>query len=188
MWQIQNSDSDELSKKNLGVWKVDGAVGNNQNTDWICSATGGAAGISLGDANESLSLSVENVGTDSLPSAGEQYVCGDAWKIYFPQTTGVFSMRLSVRVVQATATRIVWEPTFSIQTSLLDTAPSLSLTARGEPDDRVSEIAGVVNSAVSVFACRVRELGQVIVLLGPNDAPLTKNRCSQDALGPPDFW
>lgn len=202
MWQIHDSSRAQLSGKraqrsgnraqpfenNIGLqghWTIEGpddARRGEHSGDWICCASGGSAGIELGDRSGTLPLTVTNVGEDTLPLAGEQYVCGDAWKIDFPQATGIFSLRLSVRVVQATETRIIWEPTFSLQTSLLDTAPSLALTARGEPDERVSEAAGEFPDNVSIAACRTREGDQMIVLLGPNDAPSTKDRCSRTRL------
>ena len=188
MWQIHDRDRAQPNGNNTslrGDWALEGADASSRGEHgggWTCYAAGGAAGIEFGDRAGTLRLSVANVGDEVLPLAGEQYVCGDAWKMHFPQTTGQFSMRLSVRVVHATATRIIWEPTFSIQTSLLDTAPSLALTSRGEPDARVAKIASELTSRVSVCACRGPEGGQLIVLLGPNDAPLAKDRCCRTRL------
>jgi len=88
--------------------------------------------------DDSLGFRIDNVGPDRLPVAAEQYVCGDAWKVDFPQSDGQFSLRFSIRVVEATETRIVWEPTFAIHTSLLDTAPSLELSALGSQDESVA--------------------------------------------------
>lgn len=188
MWQIHNDGGAGACGTNVGHWHVEGSdreydhQGHELTGDWVCCASGGSAGIELGDRSGTLQLAVANVGEDTVPFAGEQYVCGDAWKVDFPQAIGKFSLRLSVRVVQATQTRIIWEPTFSLQTSLLDTAPSLALTARGEPDERVREVVGDFPDRVSIAACRTREGGQMIVLLGPNDAPSTKDRCSRTRL------
>ncbi|TWT66555.1 hypothetical protein [Allorhodopirellula solitaria] len=185
MWQIQNSGNAEQPGKNIGQWSIEGDQRGSHAADageWTCCATGGRAGITLGDQAGALQLNIANVGDDALPTAGEQYVCGDAWKIHFPQATGQYSLRLSVRVVQASETRIVWEPTFSIQTSLLDSAPSLELTARGESDRRVAEVADALAAQVSICAVSAPDTGQVIVLLGPNDAPFTKDRCSRTRL------
>lgn len=188
MWQIHDFNRAQPLAKNIGLhghWTVEGfndCPPAEHAGDWVCSASGGAAGIELGDRSGALQLAVANVGDDLLPLAGEQYVCGDAWKVDFPQSIGKFSLRLSVRVVQATPTRIIWEPTFSLQTSLLDSAPSLALTARGEPDERVRPWVDELSESVCVAACRTPEGGQMIVLLGPNDAPSTKNRCSRTRL------
>ncbi len=188
MWHIHDhnrAQADENKTGLCGHWTIEGsdaARRGEHGGDWICCAGGGPTGIDFGDRSEALHLSVANVGEDILPIVSEQYVCGDAWKMHFPQTTGQYSLRLSVRVVHATATRIIWEPTFSIQTSLLDTTPSLALTSRGEPDERIAEISSVLPDQVSVCACRGHDDGQLIVLLGPNDAPFAKNRCSRTRL------
>ncbi|TWU16336.1 hypothetical protein Poly21_35410 [Allorhodopirellula heiligendammensis] len=188
MWQIHDSSCaqpDEFKNGLHGHWMVEGPCETQpkqQHQDWICAASGGGLGIEFGNREGSLQLTVSNVGGQDLPTAAEQYVCGDAWKVSFPQSTGQYSLRMSVRVVQATATRIVWEPTFSIQTSLLDTAPSLALSARGEPDERLAEFSAAVPEQVGVRARRTEDGGQLIVLLGPTDAPFTKNRCSRTRL------
>ncbi|MBB3209938.1 hypothetical protein FHS27_005783 [Rhodopirellula rubra] len=176
MWQIQEPTADPKTAAIpdlTGTWSSDGK-------DWICSASGGARGITLGDADSSFQLSVANVGSDTLPVSGEQYVSGDSWKIDYPQVTGQYRLRLSIRVVHASATRIVWEPTFSIQTSLLDTDPSLELTAIGRFDETANaNLPADLPDDVSVSAIRAGDgNGQLLVLLGPQDAPFTKHRSS----------
>ncbi|MCM2372965.1 hypothetical protein [Aporhodopirellula aestuarii] len=176
MWQIQNTIADPTppsQPKLIGIWPAEG-------TNWTCHALGGDSGISLGDVDHSLHLRVANVGPDALPSAGEQYVCGDSWKIDYPQESGKYCLRLSIRVVHATATRIIWEPTFSIQTSLLDTDPSLELTAVG---CTANLLAADLPPDVSASVARPSDdSGQLIVLLGPHDAPFTKDRSSGNRL------
>jgi hypothetical protein len=176
MWQIQNNCDPEATNRTLqGRWEIG-------DDSWTCTATGGAAGITLGDPDSPLCLRVASVGNDVLPVAGEQYVRGDAWKIQFPQESGQYSLRLSLRVVAASTTRMVWEPTFSIQTSLLDAAPSLELTALGHSDIRVAATAAHAAPGVSMSGITVPGGGQLIVLLGPHDAPFVKQRSSRNRL------
>ncbi|MFG0254034.1 MAG: hypothetical protein ACF787_02885 [Rhodopirellula sp. JB053] len=179
MWQIQTPTVDpkespasgQSADKSQLIGRWDSA-----SAGWTCRATGGKSGIAFEDPETGLTLRVDNVGSDPLPMSDEQYVCGDSWKIDYPQQSGEYRLRLSVRVVHSTPTRTVWEPTFSLQTSLLDTDPSLELTAVGRFDQ---ELSPDLPADVSVSSIRPAEgNGQLLVLLGPLDAPFTKHRSS----------
>lgn len=151
--------------------------------DWTCRAAGGSDGISLGDPDGLLHLSVLGSDGITLPVAGEHYVKSDQWKIEFPQVTGEFSLRLSVRSVVATAERWVLEPTFSIQTSLLDTHPTLDLAAVGGTVSQLEITESNSGETVSVSKIQFSGgSGQLLVMLGPHDAPFTTNRSTDDRI------
>ncbi|EMI56214.1 hypothetical protein [Rhodopirellula sallentina] len=190
MWQIQTPTVDpkespasgQSAEKSqlIGQWGQLIGQGDSESAGWTCRATGGKSGIAFEDPETGLTLCVDNVGSDPLPTSDEQYVCGDSWKIDYPQKTGEYRLRLSVRAVHTSPTRTVWEPTFSLQTSLLDTDPSLELTAVGRFDQ---ELPPELPADVSVSSIRPADgNGQLLVLLGPLDAPFTKHRSSGNRL------
>lgn len=160
---------------------------NSCGRDWVCHVGAASEGISFGDPDEPLHLSVMPPGPDVLPVADEQHVRGDEWKVSLPQADGQFSLRMSVRVIEATQTRWVIEPTFSIQTSLLDTHPTLDLRAAGQSPLAVSDsqsasvsMGELAHSITSVgLPCGG---GQVHVLLGSLDAPFTQDLSTADRL------
>lgn len=151
--------------------------------EWVCRATGGTDGISLGDPDGLLHLAVQPSKGETLPVAVENYVRGDEWKVTFPQSTGQFGLRISLRTVSASATRLVLEPTLSIQTSLLDTHPTLILNAvGGRPESRLIQVEST-EQEVSVTSLRFADqAGQIAVLLGPHDAPFTANHSNDQKL------
>ncbi|TWU03977.1 hypothetical protein [Neorhodopirellula pilleata] len=184
MWTVRNrGELEAVNESELLVGHV-----TEGGHDWVCRATGGTDGISLGDPDGLLHVSVRGSGTpgsgsDLLPVAGEHYVKFDQWKIDFPQTTGEFSLRLSIRVVASTTTRCVLEPTFSIQTSLLDTHPTLDLKSVGGTVDRRVLTAATTGDSVSVWTINFAgNAGMIAVLLGPHDAPFTTDQSSEDKI------
>lgn len=175
MWTIEEQREREavnVSERLVGHIIADGH-------EWVCRATGGTDGISLGDPDGLLHLTVQPSQGENLPVAVENYVRGDEWKVTFPQSTGQFGLRISLRAVFASATRLVLEPTLSIQTSLLDTHPTLMLSAMGGTTE--SSLIEVESSEqkVSVHSVRLAgQAGQIAVLLGPYDAPFTADHSS----------
>lgn len=194
MWTVRDrSELEAVNESELLVGHI-----TEGGHDWVCRATGGTNGISLGDPDGLLHVSVRDssqkvlnqtapgdqaLGDAMLPVAGEQFVKLDQWKIDFPQTTGEYSLRLSIRVVESTATRCVLEPTFSIQTSLLDTHPTLDLKSVGGTVKHRVLTASTTDESVSVWTIAFAgSAGMIAVLLGPHDAPLTTDQSSEDKI------
>jgi len=102
----------------------------------ICRARRWCRGHLLGDAGHSW-VPIDNVGP-RLPVAAEQYVLATRESRFPAKPMDKVSCRFSIRVVEADRDSDVWEPTFAIHTSLLDTAPSLETQCRGESRRRVA--------------------------------------------------
>lgn len=177
MWMIQDrNDRETVNQSDLLIGHI--VADGHQ---WVCRTTGGTTGISLGDPDGLLHLAVRPSQGELLPVAGENYVRGDEWKIHMPQRGGQFSLRMSLRVIDAAAERLVIEPTFSIQTTLLDTHPTLILSAVGG-EVRTSRI-DVADQRFTAWTIRFSgETGQIAVLLGPHDAPHTVDRSTNDSI------
>ncbi|SMP62348.1 hypothetical protein SAMN06265222_107296 [Neorhodopirellula lusitana] len=184
MWTVQAPSEQEAvndSELLVGHCIADGH-------DWVCRAGGGTDGISLGDPDGSLHVSVfggssVKPGKLDLPVAAERYVRGDEWKISYPQGESEFSLRLSIRIVEATSTRLVLEPTFSIQTSLLDTHPTLLLKAiggktAGSTIPNASELGDFTASTLDLTG----GAGSVSILVGPRDTAYATDRSTSDRL------
>ncbi|KLU03192.1 hypothetical protein RISK_004504 [Rhodopirellula islandica] len=148
-------------------WNADGH-------DWVCHTAGGSNGISFGDPDGSLHVSLLPVGDDTLPVATEQSIRGDVWNVTLPQGDSQYSLRLALRVIEATETRLVIEPTLSIQTLLLDTHPTLDLTALGDCGAIFDEGDTLGDGSPPISTVKLHgETGSIAVLLAPTDAPFT---------------
>jgi len=179
MWTVRNRR--ELEAVNESELLVGHIIAGGH--DWVCRATGGTDGISLGDPDGLLHVSVGGSGSKMLPVAGEHFVKFDQWKIDFPQTTGEYSLRLSIRVVETNETRCILEPTFSIQTSLLDTHPTLDLKSVGGIVNRRTLTASTTDDSVAVWTISLAgNAGTIAVLLGPHDAPFTTDQSGEDRI------
>lgn len=179
MWTIE--DQKEREAVNESELLVGHVLADDH--QWSCRATGGTDGISFGDPDGLLHLAVQPSKGETLPVAVENYVRGDEWKVTFPQSTGQFGLRISLRAVAVSATRLVLEPTLSIQTSLLDTHPTLIFSAVGEhPESSLIQVESS-EQEVSVTSVRLADrAGQIAVLLGPHDAPFTADHSSDQKL------
>ncbi|MCC9657238.1 hypothetical protein [Rhodopirellula halodulae] len=176
MWQIQNFTNPtpgSACDQNAGQcytahWIADGH-------DWVCHAAGGSKGISFGDPDGSLHVNLLPVGDDTLPIATEQSIRGDVWNVTLPQAAECqYSLKLAVRVIEASETRLVIEPTLSIQTLLLDTHPTLDLTALGDCGVIFDEGDTLGDGSPPISTVSLSgETGSIAVLLAPTDAPFT---------------
>lgn len=163
MWHI--TDASQTAGL-TAVWSV-----GDRSSDagvWRCEVTRNGGGVTMGGGAD-VRLRVEPVGQDRFSPVSEQYVCGDAWHVEFPQGENAFSLKMTLRMVETGSGHAILEPTFSIQTSLLDSRPMIDLVVDGERR-QVSDDVVVGSPAVNRI---VRENHETIVLLGRADAPFT---------------
>lgn len=120
----------ELESIGLAKWHSDGEM-------WTVRGSGGTAGIgiAIGDATEPL-LKLEPVDSDPLPDLAEQFVRGDELHLDYPQvggpqTDGIYGVKLVCRPVEFGTSRVVWELVIAVETSLLESHPTLDLTVPG---------------------------------------------------------
>lgn len=141
---------------------------------WRVLARGGADGVRIDVGGQSVSLLASDGGT--LPQLDEQFVRGDQLHFSFPQVDGrdEFGFRLVLRPVlcndaSGEAGRVAFEVLVSIQTTLLDSHPTLDLVLPAT--DHPESLA--VDSVVSAVHFAAENSLHSAVLLGPHDAPFT---------------
>ncbi len=142
---------------------------------WTVAAAGGRQPIRIG--NRDIEVQLQPVESENLPAADEQYVCGDAWHVTAPQGTGPdedqFGHALVFRMIQADDQMAVLEVIVSIQTRLLDAHPTIDLVV--SPGE-VLDGAGPPGRGTAPVRRVQTGGGDVVVLLGPHDAPFTTDR------------
>ncbi len=147
----------------IAAWQIEDSV-------WRIEARGGRDGVALHVGDQSIHLVAP--GDQTLPRLDEQFVRGDELHLAFPQSDdSQFGFRLVVRPVQwngfaADPTRACFELLISIQTTLLDSHPTLDLV--------VPASEGARAESVPASQCRVHHAATgdsaVAVILGPQDA------------------
>jgi hypothetical protein len=141
---------------------------------WQIDARDRRAGVQLLLGDESLALVASDGGL--LPPLDEQFVRGSELHLSFPQFADdcEFGFRLVIRPVTFGAfdtgtERAAFEMLVSVQTTLLDSHPTLDLRVPAENGVSTPVVSGVGDS-VRVAAA---DGASVAVLLGPHDAPFT---------------
>lgn len=147
----------------IAAWQIEDSV-------WRIEARGGRDGVALHVGDQSIQLVAP--GDQTLPRLDEQFVRGDELHLSFPQSDDrQFGFRLVVRPVQwngfaADPTHACFELLVSIQTTLLDSHPTLDLVLPASEGARSERVAG--------SQCRVHHANTgdcaVAVILGPQDA------------------
>ncbi|KAA5545336.1 hypothetical protein FYK55_06685 [Roseiconus nitratireducens] len=150
------------------------AAWQTRDSIWMIDARGGKDGIRFRLGDESVALIAS--GDEPLPVLDEQFFRGDELHLSFPQDGGGadFGFRLMIRPILGPdipidSQRALFEWVVSIETSLLDTHPTMDLVApasRGCRRLKVDDPQGGVHLAES-------PAGETTVLLGPADAPFT---------------
>lgn len=128
-------------------------------------------GVTLGTRQAAVCLSASD--DSGLPELRDQYVRGDELHLSFPQAEPhIFGLKLCIRPIagfDGSSDRMGFETMVSIQTSFLDSHPTVDLSAmepcRAEKTD--------VGSNEVAFTFAAGE-GRSIVLLGRHDAPFTE--------------
>lgn len=193
MWKIDSTG--------VGRWQVEDAA-------WTVRAAGGHEGIGVARSGDNDHwCRFEPVGDDRLPVASEQYVRGRQWHVVYPQGDQSYALKAVFTPIEATRQRLILEATLSIQTSLLDTHPTLDLSASAADEIRVITPGGASGAAERLStdtdsragdAARSQESslpagsapihvarsseGTVAVLLGHHDFPFTQDRSSTGEL------
>lgn len=151
----------------IAAWQIDDSL-------WRIEARGGNEGVRLLAGEHAIVLAASD--DRPLPQLDEQFIRGEELHLSFPQIDGrdEFGFRLVVRPVKCdqtatSPTRGLFEFLVSVQTSLLDSHPTIDLIAPAADGLRERSV-GALSSALH-FAGQ-SELGAV-VLLGPHDAPFT---------------
>ena len=152
------------------------AAWQSADSSWRIEARGGRQGIQLFVGDESLSLVASN--DRPLPLLDEHFVRGRELHLSFSQGGDDcdFGFRLVIRPAEfgtfrIDANRAVFEMIVSIQTSLLDSHPTLDLLAPAENGVIVRDVAGTGNAVHHAG----RDRAAVAVVLGPHDAPFTSS-------------
>ena len=112
--------------------KTDGLVTWESETGaWSFDARGEGYGFTVSDGSSNSECLVKVAATDDgqFPSLGEQFVRSDELHLSYPQGDHLFGVRLALQPIDSDADRLVLEVTIAIQTSLLDTHPTLDLVA-----------------------------------------------------------
>ncbi len=177
MWKIE--------KLGLAVWQT-------ERSRWCFDLRGGTRGIALLESRDATGepsqdsgrlVALSPVDQEVLPRACEQFVRGDELHLTYPQGEGIYELRMALRPIESTETRLVLEATIAIQTDRLDTHPKIDLVASGRaiefhaPDEPV---AGNQGSAPISMASGANHC--VSVLLGPHDSPFTTNLSTDSQL------
>jgi len=141
---------------------------------WMIDARGGHDGIRFRLGDQSVALVPS--GEAPLPVLDEQFVRGDELHLAFPQDGGGsdFGFRVVIRPVLIPAIpidgqRIAIELMVSVETSLLDTHPTLDLIA---PAGGEVQNLTMHDPEGDLYLAR-DDAGEVDVLLGPQDAGFT---------------
>jgi hypothetical protein len=141
---------------------------------WRVDARGGAEGVQFFVGDQCFGLFAS--GDQPLPMLDEQFVRGDELHYAFPQVEGrdAFGFRLVIRPLQVggtetTVARGLFELLISVQTSLLDSHPTIDLVLPAVADPRQQSIQSI---ASALHFASHPEL-ESAVLLGPHDAPFT---------------
>lgn len=183
------------------MWREE-AIGTahwrRENHEGVLRAPGGGDGIGWYEPqHDRPRWTLEPVGGDMLPVAAEQFVRGEALHVRFPQGRSPYGMELVVRPLDVPAGRLVLELTIAIETTLLESHPTIDLCSGGEASDQDAEYhahtpagqaAGALPPAAAASVTTDREgpgqraegiskwSGQrasVACLLGPRDYPWT---------------
>ncbi|MEM6468905.1 MAG: hypothetical protein AAF802_05000 [Planctomycetota bacterium] len=115
-----------------------------------------------------ISLTLRSSDGSSLPPIDEQFVRGEGIHLRFPQrpTSDEFGFQLVLRRVFADAVTEVFEALVSVQTSLLDSNPTLDLGLKGEEFN----VIGTASTGLPLHCCSTSQY-DASILLGPHDAP-----------------
>ncbi len=149
------------------AWQCDDSVWRFQ------TVGGGQDGIALLMRDTPIRLVASDGGP--LPPLLEQYVRSDQLHLSFPQCDGCqFGFRLAVRPVflddlQPGPTRAIFEFQVSIETTLLDSHPTLDLVIPGSGHAESLSVDGIEQAAHRVAGQNFR----AAALLSPQDAPFT---------------
>ncbi len=141
---------------------------------WRVDARGGDEGVQFFVGEQRFGLFAS--GDQPLPLLDEQFVRGDELHCAFPQVDGrdAFGFRLVIRPLKAggietTAARGLFELLVSVQTSLLDSHPTIDLVMPCAAERREQSMQSI--PAAVHFASHPQL--ESAVLLGPHDAPFT---------------
>jgi hypothetical protein len=160
----------------IAAWQADDSV-------WRIESRISDDSVRICVGNESLAL----ISSDSteLPKLDEQFVRGDELHLSFPQTRDQceFGFRLVIRPVKSEslgtdADRAVFELIVSIETTLLDSHPTVDLFIPSINGVACREVNGVGNA----IHCANGATANWAVLLGPHDAPFTSTIDQPDGL------
>ncbi|MDM4016863.1 hypothetical protein [Roseiconus lacunae] len=153
----------------IASWQIEDSV-------WRYNISGDAVGPSVFISGSAVSLCHPNAQT--LPALDEQFVRTNELHWSFSQAEGnEFGYRLVVRPVEipgwiATAKRVAFEWIVSVQTSLLDSHPTIDLVLppSGGKSAKVMEFSDL---GAMAFLTEIDDL-RVAVILGGRDAPFTE--------------
>ena len=162
------------SKTGHAIWT------NKQGDAWFLDAGGQKGGIRIGTTSDRESvielLPVDNV---AFPTATEHFVRGDQWHVIYSQGECDFALRVVFRPIQSTEGRLMIELIIALQTSLLDTHPTIDLCAHGENVITLDPSGdGATSTGCAPMTITQSNASNVAVLLGPHDYPFTKNLSS----------
>ncbi|MEM9646448.1 MAG: hypothetical protein AAF989_15760 [Planctomycetota bacterium] len=168
------------------MWKVlDDGIGEwvSEESSWRVDARGGEHGIRFqGNQSGGTLVSLVPVADHRISKLSESFVRGDAWHLSYPQQEGGFSLDLVLRPVEASKKRLVLESTISIETTLLDSHPTVDLLATGDgfqawsppgESDWAKERFSGSTTGASCLSGVVKENVAISVLLGRRDYPFT---------------
>lgn len=121
------------------------------------------SGLLLGSEDCGVRLTASDDG--SFPELRDQFVRGDELHLGFPQADPhEFGLRLCIRGLEGNASGPSFELMVSIQTTWLDSRPTVDLSATGTLGD--------VGDGDASFTFE-NDNGHSAILLGPHDAPFT---------------
>ncbi|QDV64464.1 hypothetical protein [Crateriforma conspicua] len=165
----------------VGIW-------NATDAEIRVQAAGGGQAVSVHCGGQQ-AVRLQAVGDDQFPELGESFVRGDQWHLWFPQGQGSYSLRLVLHPFTDRAGGLVIDTTVSIETTLLDSHPTIDLVATGDglsaetfpAEAEWSRQSG--HSSGPGAACVTSVFGPSLatsVLLGRRDYPFTMD-LSDDA-------
>lgn len=151
------------NKLGIAAWQTGNSV-------WLIHARGGTDGIRMIDGqDQSTYARLCASQQQSMPPLDEQFVRGSELHLWYPQTDGQYGLRLQIQPIASSPTRLVLQITAAIQTSFLDTHPTLDIGLLS--DEFVFHSASNVDGPAITSANAGNT--SVAVLLGPHDSPFT---------------